>query len=216
MVPAPQIVVTATVALAVVLLAPLLTRRLPEPDDPEAPGYATLVDLRFRLLLVASTVVAAAVVVLAVPPGLQPLWWPVLGLGVWCAVIDGLTTWLPRQLCWAGWALAGLSTVVVALTGSIRVAAVAAGVALAGTALVWLVWRFAGGGLGFGDVRVMPLLGLAGGSLGISGAWWSLLVGSLMGLAWGVLRRLRGRPGSFPYGPSLVAGPFVVALLRLV
>nr|WP_231747971.1 prepilin peptidase [Auraticoccus cholistanensis] len=137
-----------------------------------------------------------------------------MACGVAAAVVDARSTWIPRQLCWAGWAL-GVPAAAAALllgTGRPQLLAAATG-AVAAAALFWLAWRISRGGIGFADVRIAPLVGLAAGSLGPLGWWWSLLLGTALGAVVALLRRTLGRPGPTPYAPALVAGPFLAALL---
>ena len=42
----------------------------------------------------------------------------------------------------------------------------------------------------------------------------TLLLGSLVGAAVGVVLTLRGRPGAFAYAPSMLAGAFLACALR--
>ncbi|WP_211223185.1 prepilin peptidase [Propionicicella superfundia] len=195
-------------------LGPLL-RSLPEPRD--APGktpYAALVTPATRLVVGVTVFAALAVSVIALP-------WPqVLALlplgtgGVLAAVIDARTTYLPRSLVWG--ATAGLALcvgVVAALTGDWQVPVLAAGGSLLVGGLFWLLWRTTGG-FGFGDVRLALLAGGTAGTLGVSAALWAALLGALVGAAWGLACQVSDRgagrpPGPFPYGPSLVAGPYL-------
>lgn len=44
---------------------------------------------------------------------------------------------------------------------------------------------------------------------------WSLLLGGVAGVGWGLIVRLRrGADGPFPYGPSLVMGPFLALIVQ--
>jgi leader peptidase (prepilin peptidase)/N-methyltransferase len=80
-----------------------------------------------------------------------------------------------------------------------------------GYLLLWLVTRARA--IAFGDVRLMPLIGAVAGTMGWSGLYWSVLLGSVVGAAVGVVRLIIGRRGPFPYGPALVSGPYAAALL---
>uniref|UniRef100_UPI000DF80383 hypothetical protein n=1 Tax=Desertihabitans aurantiacus TaxID=2282477 RepID=UPI000DF80383 len=198
-------------AAAGVVALPLVLLRLPEPAAPpgeDGPGYRALVRPGTVLIHGVVALVGAVVVLLAVPPTASPLWWALLSAGTACAVVDAATTWIPRQLCWAGWAVGGVGVAVALLArlpvGDILVALLATAVT---TALFWAVWRWGGGrSIGFGDVRLVPLVGLAAGSMGWDGWWLGLLLGTAGGALQAVLGRLRGRGASMPYGPALVAG----------
>lgn len=104
----------------------------------------------------------------------------------------------------------------------LTVAAIATGqgdrliTALAGMAGAWLffavVWFVNPRGIGFGDVRLAALLGLAAGWVGIGnvilGIFFGLLLGAVGGLVLMVVQRV-GRKHPIPFGPYLVAGGFV-------
>lgn len=208
-------VATVLLAAAAVALLPAVLRRLPEPDvdeDETGPGYAGLARPSTVLLHLGAAGAATTVVLLRVPAGLWPLWWPLLTAGVAGAVVDARTTWIPRPLCQAGWALGVVSAALALGVTSGRTVVVAVLGALAAGGLLWLVWRLTGG-IGYGDVRLMPLVGLAAGSFGVLGWWWGLLLGTLLGALVSVLRRLLHRPSPMPYAPALVAGPLLAALL---
>ncbi|SDE54992.1 prepilin peptidase [Auraticoccus monumenti] len=206
---------TVLLAVVAVVLLPPVLRRLPEPvtTDGSGPGYARLARPSTVLLHLAAAGAGTAVVLLAVPAPSWPLWWPLLTAGVASAVVDARTTWIPRPLSWAGWALGVLSTAVALVVAPPRAVLVAVLGALAAGALLWLVWRLSRGGIGFGDVRLAPLVGMAAGSMGELGWWWGLLLGTSLGAVVAVLRRVSRRPGAMPYGPALVAGPLLAALL---
>lgn len=207
--------VTVLLGAASVALLPPVLRRLPEPVAPDGsgPGYAALARPSTVLLHLAAIGPATAVVLLAVPASSWPLWWPLLTAGVASAVVDARTTWIPRPLSRAGWALAAVSAAVATAFAPSRTVLAAVAGAIAAAALLWLVWRLSRGGIGFGDVRLAPLVGMAAGSAGLLGWWWGLLLGTSLGAAVAVARRLTRRAGPMPYGPALVAGPLLAALL---
>jgi leader peptidase (prepilin peptidase)/N-methyltransferase len=78
----------------------------------------------------------------------------------------------------------------------------------------WLLWRIHAAGMGFGDVRLAALVGLALGWLGWGvvaiGVWVGFVVFALPGLVLAIARRDRAllrKP--FPYGPFMVLGALV-------
>jgi leader peptidase (prepilin peptidase)/N-methyltransferase len=82
----------------------------------------------------------------------------------------------------------------------------------------WLVligglWLISGGrGMGFGDVKVAPVLGATLGWLGVGPALVGLLAAFLLGgllSAVLLLRRRAGRRSKIPFGPFLFAGTLV-------
>lgn len=205
------------------LSGPVL-RRLPEPrvgrrgvtaDELAAKlPYAALATPRFRWGCAALATGAAALVVATVAPAAWSGWLVLATVGVLAAAIDGATTWLPARLTRSGTVL----VVLVALAGLplgndpsdlLRVL----GCAVAAGALFWGCWWVSRGQLAYGDVRMAPLLGAAGGSVSWSMVLLVLLLGTVLGALHGVVRGLARRPGPFPYAPGLVAGAFLAPLV---
>lgn len=83
-------------------------------------------------------------------------------------------------------------------------------------AVVGLPWLISGGrGMGFGDVKLAPVLGVTLGWVALSVAVAGLLIAFLLGAAVGVglmIARRAGRRTAIPFGPFLLVG----ALLGLV
>lgn len=199
----------------------LVVPRLPEPTEPDGkPPYASLVDSRADLqvgLLAAFGLTPLFIV----DARLAPLWW-VLGSAVATLVwIDWRTTWLPRALtiiC-AAELLAALALALI-----LGLPVVAVGRALAGAFAAglfwWLVWRLTRGGLGFGDVRLAPLLGLVAAASSWQAWWTSILAGAIIGGLWGIVVALRSRGThtgtAFAYGPSLFLGVYAGLAWSLV
>ncbi|MEL4357353.1 hypothetical protein [Luteococcus sp. H101] len=204
----------ALAGLAMGLVVPRLPEPPPTPPDGWAkPRYATLGTARHVALVSAAGGVAGAVV------GLQPsVQWPLLlalaGPGAALVGVDALTTYLPLGLTRWCWVLAGVG-LAVAGPGVVPRAALAG---LATAALFWLVWRL-GAGLGFGDVRLAPLVALSGAVDSWTACYLALLFGSLLGVSWGLVttlwRRHHPHPlgNVFPYGPSLWLGLWPALLL---
>lgn len=67
------------------------------------------------------------------------------------------------------------------------------------------------GGIGFGDVKLAAVIGLAMGPLGSGAVWLSVLVGSVAALVWS---RATRRAGSIPYGPWLLCGTWIAAVVN--
>ena len=83
--------------------------------------------------------------------------------------------------------------------------------------LFWLLWFIHSAGMGFGDVRLAALLGLALGHLGwaelLVGVYSGFLVFGLPGLLLAIVRRDRRLlRTAFPFGPFMVAGALVGVL----
>lgn len=67
------------------------------------------------------------------------------------------------------------------------------------------------GGIGFGDVKLAAVIGLAIGPLGSGAVWLSVLVGSVAALVWTSATRLAG---PIPYGPWLLCGTWIAAVVN--
>lgn len=208
----------ATAMLAAALLAGRLVPQLPEPGDGAGKlRYADLADRRFVLGCTALAGLAALVAWLVQPLAAQPLWWVIGTVGLVLAAIDARTTWLPlslTRLAWAAMAAAGLLALLLGL-GWPALLRAAGGAAAAGL-LYLVVWRLSRGGFGFGDVRFAPLVGAATAAHGWTSLLLGLLAGSVLGAAYGLLRRVRGRTGPFPYAPALLAGAYLGVVLAEV
>lgn len=69
---------------------------------------------------------------------------------------------------------------------------------------------FTKGGLGFGDVKLAAVIGLAVGPLGVSAVWGCILAGSVVAIIWAKAVRSEG---PIPYGPWLLFGAWLAAVL---
>jgi leader peptidase (prepilin peptidase)/N-methyltransferase len=204
-------------ATSALLVRPLL-RRLPVPVPGDGkPIFRDLGTARFLLVCGALAGVAAAVSWLSVPRYAQPMWSVLAILGVLLAAIDARTSWLPLQLTRTAWLAMAVATVLAAsLGGGVGVVVRAlAGAAIAG-GLYLLIWLLSDGGFGFGDVRFAPLLGGAAAADAWTLLWWTLLLGTVAGGLMGLLRLARGRPGAFPYAPSILVGAYAACLVTVL
>jgi leader peptidase (prepilin peptidase)/N-methyltransferase len=111
-----------------------------------------------------------------------------------CALVPAL---LPRPVSWAS------SPRLDAALTSVEGAAI-------GAAVVWTIGWVGGkiarrpeGAMGFGDVKLIAMIG---GLTGWQGALAALLGGSVVGSFYGVARRLRGGDNVVPFGPFLALG----------
>ena len=189
-----------------------ILRRLPAPvDEPETDPYRPLATPRFALVAAALSLVAALLTGLLLAPGLLPAWLALNTLGVLLGCIDARTTFLPAVLTWAAGLLAALGVGISAwwLQNPWLLAQAALG-ALFGWGLFWLFWRF-GRGFGFGDVRLAAVIGATAGVVSPTFPLLALLAGAIAGGVWGVVALIGGRRG-YPYGPSLVMGPYLAML----
>lgn len=194
--------------------APPVLRALPEPTDADATKvlYRALATRGFAVGVAALSVAALAVVAARVPASLSPLWVPLASVGVLLVAIDALSTWLPLPLTRALWvttgagALAAIALAEPAARGPLIVRVLVGAAAVGG--FFWLFWRLAGG-LGFGDVRLAPILGAATAAISGEVLILGLLIGTGLGALHGGVRHIRRLAGPFPYGPPLILGSFV-------
>jgi len=185
-----------------------LLRALPLPvDDPGADVYRPLAGTGFALTAFA-LVGAAGLVVVALVPAVAPAFCGLATFGVLSAMIDARTGYLPKVLAQASWVLTAAGVLVSAALLGTEVALRAGLGAVAATALFWAFWRF-GRGFGFGDVRLAPVIGAAAAAVSWTVLAGAFLLGGLLGVGWGLLWQASGRGRAFPYGPALVAGPFL-------
>lgn len=208
------LVVPLVVAVTMALLTPTILRALPPPvDDPAAQPYRPLATPAFAAL--AGVLVAlAGTIAVGLAPEQAVAWVGLSTAGVLAAMVDARTEYLPRTLVWAGWALTAAGLLGWAgATGDWPGLGRAALGAVAATALFAVFWRF-GGGFGFGDVRLAPLIGATTAAVSWTVLAGALILGGLAGVLWGVLWRATGRGRAFPYGPALVAGPYLALLAR--
>jgi leader peptidase (prepilin peptidase)/N-methyltransferase len=203
-------------ALAMAACTAAILRRLPLPvDEPEARPYAELISPRLFVTVLISSLAALLTSLLLAEPARWPVWVVVGTVGVLLAVVDARTGFLPKKLTWWFGGLVLAATIAVAALAGNPLIVLIALLCGAGAGLIFrLLWQI-GGGLGFGDVRLVTVLGMAAGATSVELAVWSLLLGGLAGVVWGLVVRLRrGKDGPFPYGPSLVMGPFLALIVQ--
>lgn len=123
---------------------------------------------------------------------------------------------LPNRIVYpTGFVFGGLllgATVATGEWSSLRRGVIAAAVSFVAFFLMHLLFR---GGMGFGDVRLSFVLGLALGWLGaveaFFGFFFAFLLGSVVGVTLIALGR-RGRKQALPFGPFMAAGAMIVIL----
>lgn len=214
------IAVGAVCALAVLLGARPLLRRLPEPvledpsgehsspEDPKVP-YAALAEWRFAAGCAILAGVACALGWGLSPAAARPLWLVLGTAGLLLAAIDARTTWLPLPLNRAAWALMAVAAAMAGPIGGWEVS-LRAGVGAAVAGLLYLViWVLSRGGFGFGDVRFAPLIGAAAAADSYSVLLWSLLLGSFVGAVHGLARLALRRRTPYAYAPAILAGAYL-------
>lgn len=217
--PAPGVwsvllLVLVTAVPVLVATRPVLAR-LAEPPEPDGKvAYRALATRRFVAVCTTSAAGGALLVSLTLPRATWPLWWVLCAPTLVLVAVDARTTWLPLGLTRLVWASAGGAALLTAFLGGTPLL-VRSAVGAVGAGLLYLVlWRLSQGALGFGDVRLAPVLGAASAAVGWSTLLSTLLLGSLVGAAVGVLLLLRRRPGAFAYAPSMLAGAFLACGVR--
>jgi len=201
----------------------VLAPRLPEPPDGSELHklpYSALPTVRRVAGLVAVTICAQAAL-LWLPDALRPIWFVYGSAGAALIWVDACTTWLPSKLALLA---SGQMLVAIAISswrgGGLAPAVQMAGGALAATGFLWLFWRFSHGGIGFGDVRLAPLVGATAASLGIDAWFVAMLAGSVVGVVWGlVFARHHPAPGTkngYAYGPALWVGPYAALIWTIL
>ncbi len=211
--------VCAVLGLVSGWFVPLLVGRIPEPPNAGETGkipYAVLAarpGLAWRCAL-ASGACAGLV------GGAVGWEWSLTFLlylcpvGVALAYIDYRTRLLPTKVIAPSYVVVGLLVLLAAAltrdTDDLIRAAL--GWLVAGL-LFWLLWRFTPG-MGYGDVRLSGVLGMALGYLGWPVLLAGLYAGFLVGvLAWVPMRLLRiTRDSNYPFGPFMLVGAVVGVL----
>ena len=128
-------------------------------------------------------------------------------------VIDLKTQRLPREVSYTVMALGAPLLVIAAFIEDeprrIYMAAIGAAIALAVMTTLYIASR---GGLGDGDVRLSPLLGMYLGwlnpGLALVGLFYGFILGAVIGLAMMIVGKA-GRRTQLPFGPFLAAGSIV-------
>ncbi|MGY1663272.1 prepilin peptidase [Geodermatophilus sp. SYSU D00705] len=214
--PLPPAAVAGVAVVAAVLLGPWLARvsvRLARRDDP-APASAARALTTTAVLAVA---LSGALALGGLRPATVAFGWAAAA-GVVLAAVDLAVHRLPDRVTFpAGVAVAGALLVDAAVLGTwpeLLRAVLAAGAAFGLAALGALV---SPQGLGYGDVKLLGLLGLVLGWVG----WGALLAGVFLGLLTGAVLSLvllaTGRAGwrtALPFGPPLLVGAVLALALE--
>jgi leader peptidase (prepilin peptidase)/N-methyltransferase len=220
---------------------PVGIRALPEPppeelpDDPaedtklqamlraEGPKETYVaVAARPRLALWATAVSVVIAAAIGARLGNHPVTWvlalltPVLVL---LAVVDWRTRLLPRVVVLpATGALIVLAVVEWLVHGDSHVLLRSLIAMLVARSVFWVLWFVRSAGMGFGDVRLAALLGLALGRLGWSawviGLYGGLLLFAFFGITLMIVRRDRSTlKRAYPFGPFMIAGAVLGVLV---
>jgi leader peptidase (prepilin peptidase) / N-methyltransferase len=159
-----------------------------------------------------------AIVAAAVPAHLLPAWIVVCGVGTWLAYIDWHTHVLPTRIVAPLFVVAAFVVLLEAwlvADGRIFILALAASALAVGSfwCFWWIADRLRPGSFGFGDVRFAAPLGLVLGSIGPWAAPIGLYLGFAIGAVLGLALKARGREEGFAFGPAMLAGAVVGAVL---
>jgi leader peptidase (prepilin peptidase)/N-methyltransferase len=139
-----------------------------------------------------------------------PAYWCLAAALVALVWIDLHEFRLPRKITYTAFVIS-LATMVIAATldddfGNLWDALIGAGVALAIMVVIYFASR---GGMGDGDVRLAPLLGLHLGYVSVAivpvGLFFGFLIGAVVGVAMMATNKA-GRKTALPFGPFLAAG----------
>jgi leader peptidase (prepilin peptidase)/N-methyltransferase len=133
-------------------------------------------------------------------------------VGVALSVVDWRTMLLPTKVIAPSY-LAVIALLLVAALGqhdARPLLGAALGWVVAG-GLFWLLWRIYPKGMGFGDVRLSGVLGLALGYLGwpelLVGVYAGFLIGGVGGLLLAGLKKVHRK--HYPFGPFMLVGAVV-------
>jgi leader peptidase (prepilin peptidase)/N-methyltransferase len=168
--------------------------------------------------LAGAAVGMVTILTIALPDYLLPAWIVVCGVGTWLAYIDWHTRVLPTRLVVPLFAVTLLVLALEAwLTGDLRilVRAIAASAFAFGSfwGLWWIAEQREQGSFGFGDVRFAAPLGLVLGSVSPWAAPVGLYLGFAVGALIGLRLRARGERDGFAFGPAMMAGAVIGAVI---
>lgn len=213
------ILLCAVIAALLGGLGPEILARLPEPlePDPGKPLYADLgrrAGLRWWLALGSGMLAAFAGWAIG-EPRLLPVWVLLAAFTPLLAHIDAATHLLPfyivAPLYVASWLAVGISALLMS-DPQVLWHALVGNLALFGSYfVVGLV-----GPMGYGDVRLSAVLGVALGPLGLQPAFCGVLFGLVLGALFGLLFLIAGRATSktpIAFGPYLLLGAFGALLV---
>ena len=186
------------------------TYRAPVPEPAKQP-YAEL-GTRPRLAVMLAGLAALGGLVVGASLGWDwalLVWVPLLPPAAALAYVDWHTRLLPVRLVYPAYAVAALGSVVAALAGGDPAALGRAALGLLVAGLVYgVLWFVYPAGLGYGDVRLSGVLGIALGFLGwgqlLVGLYAGFLLGGVIGLLLRVTRVVPQR--HIPFGPFMLLG----------
>jgi len=156
---------------------------------------------------------AAAAIISREPITYLPLL-PLAVTGPWLAAVDFDVLRIPNRVLLPTTAVTTVAVVGVAVAERDWWALALPVAAAVVTGCVFASVHFATkGGIGFGDTKLAALIGLALGSVGLGAVWLAVVAGSVAALVWAKTSR---RVGHIPYGPWLLGGCWLAAIISAV
>ena len=202
-------------------LVPALIARIPEPQPDPAPGKELYADIaRHRGLRWRASIATAVIAGLL---GGAVGWSPALSfllylapVGVALAVVDWHTRLLPTKVIAPSYAVVAVLAALAAWVEGDLDALITAGLGwLVAGGTFFLLWFIYPRGMGYGDVRLSGVLGIALGYLGwaelLVGVYAGFVVGAFGGLGLSVLRIVDRK--AYPFGPFMLVGALLGVLL---
>ncbi|MDQ3628138.1 MAG: A24 family peptidase [Actinomycetota bacterium] len=203
----------AAAAGALAWFSPRLVAALPEPED-AAEGKPLYADLAVRRALaprlaVAAALAAGAVGVVLADRAVLLAWVYVCAIGVVLAFIDWHTALLPFRIVAPSYAVVAALVLLAAGLERDLDLLVRAGIGwVASFSIFFLMWLVYRRGLGYGDVRLSGVLGMALAAVGwqelVIGMYAGFLFGALGGGILALLRKVDRK--AYPFGPFMVLG----------
>ncbi len=143
-------------------------------------------------------------------------YWVFLAMAVTVSVTDLTHRLVPRQLLYGALVLmVPLLALVSVHLHDWRPFVDAAAAGLGSFAVFFVIWFFVPRGMGFGDVRLAGVIGVAVGYLGLLEAYVAFLIGFVLGLVFGLVLMAAsgsGRKTRIPFAPALCIGAAVAVL----
>jgi leader peptidase (prepilin peptidase)/N-methyltransferase len=189
----------------------------PMPEDPKElyADMARIRGLRWKAALATSVVAGLLGAAVGWSPALTFLLY-LAPVGVALAVIDWRTRLLPTKVIAPSYLVVAVLAAVAAWVEGDRDALVTAGLGwLVAGGTFFLMWFIYPRGMGYGDVRLSGVLGIALGYLGWSellvGVYAGFILGGFGGLLLSALRLVDRK--AYPFGPFMLVGAVVGVLL---
>ena len=206
---------------AAYVLGPWLMRRIPEPTLEEGEvkiPYADLAGRRAAYWCGLLAAVSGGLLGWVLGTTAVLVAWLLLAVaGAVLGYIDARTRYLPSAIIWPSYLVIGLALLGAAVVSGEWACfrrALLAGVI--GFAVFYVLWFVFPRGVGFGDVRLSGLLGMALGWLGwgefITGLYGGFFLGAIVGIAL-IVGKVMTRKQMVPFGPFMLIGALAGVVL---